>query len=199
MGKADIIIDGELPDDDEEADAKAEEEPPLFGNTADTSEGQSNLVQQIEEENKASNGEEAKEDAKGQGIRFGRKIGAGKSKAAQGGMSMWSESDIKSLREAVQKLCTSTNPLGKCMDYVHEDLSAMSKELDRWQHEYRQKTEDLEKERKITEEALEPLKLQKLDIDEQIKDTISKINVLKSKISKNDEQIETILQGVVQL
>ena len=55
----------------------------------------------------------------------------------------------------------------------------MSKELDRWQHEYRQKTEDLEKERKITEEALEPLKLQKLDIDEQIKDTISKINVLK--------------------
>jgi TRAF3-interacting protein 1 len=35
----------------------------------------------------------------------------------------------------VQKLCQSTNPLGKCMDFVHEDLAAMAKEHDRWTNE----------------------------------------------------------------
>jgi SMC interacting uncharacterized protein involved in chromosome segregation len=54
------------------------------------------------------------------------------------------------------------------MDYVHEDLTAMSKELEHWQQEYRLKLEELDSERKITEEETKPLKAKLLELDEQV-------------------------------
>lgn len=33
--------------------------------------------------------------------------------------------ELNELRSAIQKLTQSTNPLGKCMDYVHDDLDTM--------------------------------------------------------------------------
>ena len=76
------------------------------------------------------------------------------------------------MQVAVQQLCKSTNPLGKCMDYVHEDLSSMNKELDRWQAESRQKVDELETERAQTEETLQPYKLKLLELDEQLKEQV---------------------------
>lgn len=46
-------------------------------------------------------------------------------------------------------MCQSTNPLGKCMDYVHEDLATMGKEYDRWQAEYRGKLDTLEEQKRV--------------------------------------------------
>ena len=40
--------------------------------------------------------------------------------------------DVNTLRIGIQKLCQSTNPLGKCMDYVHEDMEMMKKEMQQW-------------------------------------------------------------------
>lgn len=56
----------------------------------------------------------------------------------------------------------------------------------------------MEKERKITEDTLQPLQLQLVDLDEQLKESKAKIGALKSKISKNDVRLDQILQGVVQ-
>merc|ERR1719198_710530 len=108
---------------------------------------------------------EKKDDGKG-GIRLGRMKKSGGKDKKGGGMSSWTQADIEQLRVAVQQLCKSTNPLGKCMDYVHEDLSSMNKELDRWQAESRQKVDELETERAQTEESLAPLKLQLVELDE---------------------------------
>ena len=44
----------------------------------------------------------------------------------------------------------------------------MNKELDRWQAENRRKVDELEAERAITEESLQPLKLQLAELDEQV-------------------------------
>lgn len=33
--------------------------------------------------------------------------------------------ELNELRTAIQKLTQSTNPLGKCMDYVNDDLEIM--------------------------------------------------------------------------
>ncbi len=52
------------------------------------------------------------------------------------------------LREWVQKLCQSVNPLGKCVDFVHEDMDMMTRELSRWQKEFETQQERLEVEKR---------------------------------------------------
>jgi len=39
------------------------------------------------------------------------------------------------MKKAIQVLCQSTNPLGKSIDFVTDDVDAMSKEFERWRKE----------------------------------------------------------------
>ncbi|CAM9126278.1 unnamed protein product [Discosporangium mesarthrocarpum] len=125
-------------------------------------------------------------------------VGSGSSsgKARSGGGS-YSESDIHRLREGIQLLCQSTNPLGKCMNYVHEDLSLMAAEMGRWQALYKLKASALETEREETQLALEPLKSQLQEVDEQLKESTIKINGVKAKIAANDAKVTSLLKMVV--
>lgn len=168
--KARIQVEGDDDDSDEEEEKKDGDELGGAGVVADKAEGASKLVQDIERENAAGETkggeEEAKDDGK-KGIRLGSLKKAGTD--AKKGSSNWSEQDVETLRVSVQKLCQSTNPLGKCMDFVHEDLTAMSKEHERWQQEYREKFDELEEEQKKTAEATNPLTMQLLDLDEQVR------------------------------
>jgi TRAF3-interacting protein 1 len=43
--------------------------------------------------------------------------------------------DINTLRELIQQLCQSTNPLGRALDYMQEDVDAMNKEYETWKRE----------------------------------------------------------------
>lgn len=61
------------------------------------------------------------------------------------------------------------------------------------------KVDQLEREKKVTEDALGPLQLQLVDLDEQLKDSLAKTGALKAKIAKNDDRIEQILNLVVQM
>ena len=47
-----------------------------------------------------------------------------------------SSSDIEFMRSSIQALCQSTNPLGKSIDFVTEDIDSMTKEFEFWKHEY---------------------------------------------------------------
>ena len=40
----------------------------------------------------------------------------------------FSEQDIEFMKKAIQVLCQSTNPLGKSIDFVTDDIDAMEKE-----------------------------------------------------------------------
>jgi TRAF3-interacting protein 1 len=64
----------------------------------------------------------------GGGIIIQRKIGK------QGGKENYGN-EVKTLRESIQRLCQFTNPLGKTMDYIQEDLVNMQKELEQWKNE----------------------------------------------------------------
>lgn len=39
------------------------------------------------------------------------------------------------MKKAIQVLCQSTNPLGKSIDFVTDDIDSMSKEYDYWKKE----------------------------------------------------------------
>ncbi|KAJ0402160.1 hypothetical protein ATCC90586_007946 [Pythium insidiosum] len=128
------------------------------------------------------------------GIRLGRRKKSFKDKG-KGGAS--SAAEMQELRVTIQKICQATLPMGKSIEFVHEDLDAMSKELEKWRREYDKKVEVYEEERKKTEEALQPLQVQLLDVDEQIKEQIHKINTLKATIAKNEEKTQKLLRMVV--
>ena len=44
---------------------------------------------------------------------------------------------MNALRNTIQTLCQSSNPLGRCLEYVQEDLEAMGKELEQWRASWR--------------------------------------------------------------
>ncbi|GLD98120.1 hypothetical protein PINS_up006817 [Pythium insidiosum] len=112
------------------------------------------------------------------GIRLGRRKKSFKDKG-KGGAS--SAAEMQELRLTIQKICQATLPMGKSIEFVHEDLDAMSKELEKWRREYEKKVEVYEEERKKTEEALQPLQ----------------INTLKATIAKNEEKTQKLLRMVV--
>lgn len=61
------------------------------------------------------------------------------------------------LKEAIQSLCQSTNPLARSMDYIQEDLDNMGKELDFWMKDKIVQSQKLEEEERKTELELEAL------------------------------------------
>lgn len=180
--KSHIKKEGEGDSDSDEEEKKDNDELGGGGVVADKAEGKSKLVQDIERENFAAGDgakgeEESKEDGK-KGIRLGSLKKSGT--AAKKNSSNWTEQDVETLRVSVQKLCQSTNPLGKCMDFVNEDLNAMNKEHERWQQEYREKLDQLEHEQKKSAEVTHPLTLQLLDLDEQVRRNDSFLNLNKA-------------------
>jgi hypothetical protein len=62
----------------------------------------------------------------------------GMSKANTAGFSGgagFTEQDVEFMKKAIQVLCQSTNPLGKSIDFVTDDVDSMSKEYERWRKE----------------------------------------------------------------
>ncbi|CAM9307923.1 unnamed protein product [Scytosiphon promiscuus] len=120
---------------------------------------------------------------------------AGSSKLVVGGGGGYGDADVAKLKGAIQTLCQSTHPLGKCMDFVHEDLSLMSQEMDRWRALHKVKAEALESERAATAAFLQPLESQIRDLDDQqLKESCMKIDGVKAGISVNDKKINSLLK-----
>lgn len=191
-----IMKDGDNEDSDEEDDEHPEND--LSAAAKDDGEKHGKLVRNILEDQKQSEAdakdaanpdEEAKKE---QGIRLGRRrksIGANR-----GGFSA---SDISQLRTSIQRLCQATNPLGKCLEYVYEDMEAMNRELESWRMEYRKRCDVYEDEKKKSDEALLPLENQYIEMEELNKEQSQKIHSMKASIAKNDARIQQLLRMVV--
>lgn len=104
--------------------------------------------------------------------------------------------EIEKLRVSIQTLCKSALPLGKIMDYIQEDVDAMQNELQLWHSENRQHAEALSKEQSITDSAVEPLKAELSELEQQIKDQQDKICAVKANILKNEEKIQKMVHSI---
>jgi TRAF3-interacting protein 1 len=192
--KTTIMVDGDEEDDMDEdlfglaPDANAP--PPL--DELLTANGKSKLVREIQEEERANakKADEEKDDGSG-GIRFGRI-----DRAVAGNKDKLSEADLQELQHTVQVLCQSTNPLGKCMDYVHEDLSTMNKELDKWEQDYKVHAVELEQEIHLTDQITQPLKLKLKELKEKISDEQKSTSSVKARILKQEERVSDLLHMV---
>lgn len=101
---------------------------------------------------------------------------------------------VDTLRDNVQKICQSTAPLGKCMDFILDDLENMKRELLQWNEEYKRSKISLEEAKKKSEELLKPIQSKITDIDEQIKEQKQKILSQKAIITKNEARINDLLR-----
>ena len=136
------------------------------------------------------------------GIRMGRLSGIGNTKSIMGksaGMNgpALGPAEIEDLKNIVQAVSKAAHPLGRCMEGFQDDISIMSKEYESWSNEYRQKMETLEETKRITEIELQPLRLSLIDVEEQLKEQLAKVNGIKCAIAKNDDRINQFLRMVV--
>ncbi|KAJ1530127.1 TRAF3-interacting protein 1, partial [Nowakowskiella sp. JEL0078] len=94
--------------------------------------------------------------------------------------------EIVSLRESIQTLCRSTNPLGKMIDYMQEDVDSMNKELEMWRNETQKKSDEL----------LEPIGAQLKQIERSIEEQVEKSSNTKATILQNDIVIANLLRNI---
>jgi len=122
----------------------------------------------------------------------------GGKKAAGAGGRVPTKTEINTLRATIQTLCQSCNPLGRCLEYVQEDMEAMSKELDHWRNLRRIKLAELAEEESKTESSLVALHNELSKVEVEVKEKRSQIRFYKAAIVRNDAAIERLLTNVVQ-
>ncbi|KAK9537967.1 hypothetical protein VZT92_005535 [Zoarces viviparus] len=104
--------------------------------------------------------------------------------------------EIERLRSSIQTVCRSTLPLGKIMDYIQEDMDTMQAELHTWRRENKEHAQALLQEQRETDMAVEPLKLELVELEQLIKDQQDKICAVRSNILRNEEKIQKMVTGI---
>ena len=74
------------------------------------------------------------------------------------------------MKKAIQVLCQSTNPLGKSIDFVTDDIESMNKEYEHWKKQSQECMTSLAEQQKITEEVIQPLQDQLAELEEKIRE-----------------------------
>ena len=103
------------------------------------------------------------------------------------------EFGIDSLKQNIQKITQNTNPLGKVVEFIDDDLENMNKECIRWIAIHREVSEKLEKIEMETEREHKKYYNKILELDEQIYEQESKIRAVKSQIFKNNTRVDDLL------
>ncbi|XP_034484736.1 TRAF3-interacting protein 1 [Drosophila innubila] len=100
---------------------------------------------------------------------------------------------MNDLRDIIQTLTKSVNPLGKLMDFIPEDIDAMQLELTMWRETYTQAAAELKRERNLTASATEPMKQQLLTTEASIAEYKELVDESRHKILQNNERILKML------
>ncbi|XP_016975485.1 TRAF3-interacting protein 1 isoform X2 [Drosophila rhopaloa] len=96
---------------------------------------------------------------------------------------------VNDLRDAIQSLTKSVNPLGKLLDFIPEDIDAMQLELTMWRDTYTQASMELKREQSLTASATEPMKHQLQQIEASIAEYRELVDESRNKILQNNARI----------
>ena len=170
-----------------------------------------NLLSKKQELSKAEDESTKATKTEKSGIILRKKARSSKSEAEQ-------KAQIQRLRDAIQTVVRSTDPLGKVMDYNQEDLDSMFKEYEHWNEEYdsygaqlADQTEYVESECvpvprgetaltwvcRMTSRSLEPLVDKLAQLDEEIAEQLGMISMAKANVLNNDRIIEQLLSSTL--
>lgn len=103
------------------------------------------------------------------------------------------ELKLNELKQYIQKITQNSNPLGKLVEFIDDDLDNMNKESKRWQESHREASDKLEKVEAETEKEHQHYYTKLMELDEQIFEQDSKIKALKAQVLKNNTKVQSIL------
>ncbi|KAF7280000.1 hypothetical protein GWI33_006516 [Rhynchophorus ferrugineus] len=101
--------------------------------------------------------------------------------------------EVTQLRSLIQSLTRTANPLGKLLNYLHEDLDAMHNELQTWTNTKKQLYAEIEKQKKLTMESSKPLAEKLEHLRQEIRKQEKEIVVVRGNILKNERRIADLL------
>jgi len=104
--------------------------------------------------------------------------------------------DVQKLKDSIQILTRSANPLGKLMDFLQEDVDSMQRELETWRTENKQLQAQLRAEESLTQQSIEPLKVHLLELESAVEEQLDLNSGVKSNILKNDEKIARMVGSI---
>ncbi|AYU78653.1 hypothetical protein, conserved [Leishmania donovani] len=125
-------------------------------------------------------------------------IHSSKNTASRGGGShALGDSDLHQLREQLQLLTKASNPLGKFLEAIHDDIDSMTRELDMWRSESRNQALAAAEARRQTEESLQEIHANLQNLEDAISDQVLKTNNLRQTILANDAAMEVMAKTIV--
>jgi TRAF3-interacting protein 1 len=107
------------------------------------------------------------------------------------------DSEISKLREQLQLLTKASNPLGKYLEAIFDDIDSMTRELDMWRNEARTQTTAATEAQRQTQEGLREVHSQIGTLEDSIADQLQKVSVVRAQIQKNEATIEKLIRMVI--
>jgi TRAF3-interacting protein 1 len=114
-----------------------------------------------------------------------------------GGSHALGDGDLHQLREQLQMLTKASNPLGKFLEAIHDDLDSMTRELEMWRSESRNQALAAAEARRQTEESLQEIHANLQNLEDAISDQMQKTNNLRQTILANDAAMEAMMKTIV--
>ncbi|KAI8043957.1 hypothetical protein M5D96_000105 [Drosophila gunungcola] len=96
---------------------------------------------------------------------------------------------VNDLRDVIQRVTNSVNPLGKLLDFIPEDIDAMQLELTMWRDTHNQASMELKREQSLTASATEPMKHQLQQIEASIAEYRELVDESRQRILQNNARI----------
>jgi len=145
--------------------------------------------------------EEAQEEPAAEpktGIKFSTKLrpGAKDDKKARPAVNV---ADLESIKNYVQEISRNANPIGKILDFLPDDIESMNKELNHWIKEQKVLKDKYDEEVKKSDEILQPLYNELMEMEESVRDEEVKIRSIKYRIIKNEQLITDLINGVISI
>ncbi len=101
------------------------------------------------------------------------------------------------IRQIIQKITQNSNPLGKLIEFIDDDLDSMNNESKKWKKIYLEATTNLEKLERKHDEELKSYYEKIAEIDEQIQTQKNKVLASKSRTLKNQTKIDKLLNNLL--
>jgi len=133
----------------------------------------------------------------GDGIRMGKLVQSAARPSGEVAETETRELTAEEIKGVVQRLTQNTNPLGKLVEFVEDDLEAMHRECQRWVRAFAETQEKLGRAEEEHTAELAGCQLTLNDLAEQIFDYEARVQSVRSRIQRNNAKIDAMLARVI--
>lgn len=103
---------------------------------------------------------------------------------------------VSELRDQIQQLTKSIQPLGKFMDFLMEDIDSMQREHDLWRERGKEVALKLARERSSTECTVQSMRHQLEELDFELQEKYSVVFAVRENIMQNEDRILKIFKNL---